>query len=110
MAMQIKTLRVLITARDDGALAALLGEHRLDTLGTPKRREDGAVTVQALVSEDRVNRLKGTGVTIDVLDRDAGATGRARQKQVGKGDRFKGKNRVPRGLGRKVKEGGREGS
>lgn len=110
MAMQSKTLRVLITARDDRALAALLGEHRLDTLGTPKRQESGAVTVQALVSEDRVDRLKEFRVTIGVLDRDAGATGRARQKQVGKGNRFTGKNRVPRGLGRKVKEGGREGS
>jgi hypothetical protein len=110
MAMQSKTLRVLITARDDRALAALLADHRLDTLGTPQRQEGGAVTVQALVSADRVDRLKEPGVTIGVLDRDAGATGRARQKQVGKGNRFTGKNSVPRGLGRKVKEGGRERS
>lgn len=110
MAMRSKTLRVLITAPDGRALAALLGEHPLDTLGTPRRREDGAVMVQALVLEDRLDRLKQYGVTIGVLDRDAGATGRARQKQVGKGNRFKGKNRVPRGFGRKVKEGGREGS
>lgn len=108
MAMRSRILRILITAPDDRALGALLGEQRLDTLDTPKRREDGAVTVQALVSEDRVGRLKEYGVTIGVLDRDAGATGRARQKQVGKGNRFEGKNRVPRGLGRKVKEGGRD--
>jgi hypothetical protein len=108
MATRSKILRIQITAANPETLGALLGEYRLHLFGGgPKRDEGGTVSVHALVPEDQVKGLNKYGVTIDILDADAVATARARQKQVGKGNRFKGKNRVPRGLGRKVKEGGR---
>jgi hypothetical protein len=106
MATRIKTLRIRITARDRRTLDALLGEHRLDVLeGGARPRADGTVSIEALVPDDQVKRLRKLKVTIAVLDKDAGATGRARQKEVGKGNPF-GETGVPRGLGRKVKEGG----
>lgn len=109
MATRSKILRIQITAADPETLGALLREHRLYLFGGgPKRHEGGTVGLHALVSEDQVKRLKKYGVKIDILDADAGATARARQKEVGKGNPFVGKNRVPRGLGRKVKEGGHD--
>ena len=105
MTTRIKTQRVRITARDRRALESLLAEHPLDILGGGVRQqEDGTVYVEALAPEDRVKRLRKQKVTITVLDKDAGATGRARQKEVGKGDPFG--SGVPRGLGRKVRESG----
>jgi hypothetical protein len=108
MATRSKILRIQITATDPETLGALLSEYRLHLFGGgPKRDEGGTVSVHALVPEDQVKGLKKYAVKIDILDADAGATARARQKEVGKGDPFVGKNRVPRGLGRKLKEGGR---
>jgi hypothetical protein len=108
MATRDKILRILITAADRDALNEVFREHRLDLLGGgPKQGEGGAVSVQALVPEEQVKRLKTYRVKIDILDADAAASGRARQRQFGKGNRFAGKNRVPRGLGRKIREGGR---
>ena len=107
MATRSKIMRVRITARDRRTLDALRGEHQLDVLeGSEKRRETGAASIEALVSDDQVKRLRKLKVTIDVLDKDAEATGRARQKEVGKGNPFGVGRGVPRGLGRKVKEGG----
>ena len=99
-----KILRILITARDKQTLSDLLRENPLDlACAGPRRLEGGAVSVEAYVPEDQVDRLRRYEVKVDVLD-DASATARARQKEVGRGNRFEGKDRVPRGLGRKVKE------
>lgn len=101
-----KILRILITARDRQRLSALLHENPLDlACAGPQRQEGGAVSVEAYVPRDQLDRLKQRGVKLDVLD-DASATARARQKEVGRGNRFSGKDRVPSGLGRKVKEDG----
>lgn len=106
MATRNKILHILITARDAEAMRALLREHPLDVAcGGPQRRADGTIAVEAYVPEDETDRLQKRGVEIQVLD-DATATGRARQKEVGKGNRFAGDQRVPRGLGRKVKGDG----
>jgi hypothetical protein len=109
MAARQKILRVLITVANHETLYRLRAELRLDLLGgAPKELEGGALSVQALVPDDQVKRLKEYGAKVDVLDADAVATGRAKQKYFGKGNRFEGKDRVPRGLGRKIREGGRE--
>jgi hypothetical protein len=103
-----KILRLLITARDAETLRALLREHPLDlSCGGPKQHEGGAVSVEAYVPENQVDRLRQHGMKIDILD-DASATARARQAEVGQGNRFAGENRVPRGLGRKVKGDGHD--
>jgi hypothetical protein len=100
-----ETMRILITAKDGDTLRALLRGRELDlACGGPKQREGGAVSIEAYVPEDRIDQLRVPGVKIDILG-DETATARERQKQVGKGNRFEG-GVVPRGLGRKVKEGG----
>lgn len=101
-----RILRIRITARDREALSALLRENALDlSCGGPKRQEGGVITLEAFVPEEELARLRRYPVEIEVIE-DASAKGRERQKEVGKGNRFEGK-RVPRGLGRKVKDGDR---
>jgi hypothetical protein len=105
MAARPTIQRILITAPDGAALRALLREHRLDlSCGGPKPLEGGAVSVEAYVPEDQVERLRAPGVKVDILG-DASAVARARQKEVGGGNRYVGEDAVPRGLGRKVREG-----
>jgi hypothetical protein len=104
MPTEEKILRVLISTREEQALRALLREHPLDlSCGGPRRHEGGGVSVEAYVPEPQLERLRRYPVKIDVLD-DASATARERRKEVGEGNRFEGEARVPRGLGRKVKE------
>ena len=105
MAEPKETMRILITAQDANTLRALLRGRELDlSCGGPKQREGGAVSIEAYVPEDQIDQLRVKGVKIDVLG-DETATVRERQKQVGKGNRFEG-GVVPRGQGRKVKDGG----
>jgi hypothetical protein len=100
-----EVMRILITAKDGNTLRALLRGRELDlNCGGPKEREGGAFSIEAYVPEDRIDELRVPGVKIDILG-DETATARERQKQVGKGNRFEG-GVVPRGQGRKVKEGG----
>jgi hypothetical protein len=102
-----RILRILITVREKEALTTLLRENPLDlSCGGPRRRADGVITVEAFVPEDELDRLRRYPVQIDVLE-DASATGRERQKEVGQGNRFEG-NKIPRGLGRKIKDDGHE--
>jgi hypothetical protein len=103
--MATRVMRILITTRDAAALNALLREHPLDTCCSgPRRDKSGIIRTDAYVPEDQIERLKRDGLTIEVI-RDETAAIRAAQEQVGKGNRFKGENRVPRGLGRKIKDG-----
>ncbi|HEX3529329.1 MAG TPA: hypothetical protein VH988_19905 [Thermoanaerobaculia bacterium] len=102
-----RILRILLTARDKEALAALLRENPLDlSCGGPRRRADGLITVEAFVPEGDLDRLRRYSVQVDVIE-DASAKGRERQKEVGQGNRFEGKI-TPRGLGRKIKDDGHE--
>ncbi|MEO6191739.1 MAG: hypothetical protein ABIS20_01915 [Thermoanaerobaculia bacterium] len=104
MPTEEKILRILITTREEQALRVLLRENPLDlSCGGPQRHPGGAVSVEAYVPEHQLERLRRYEAKIDILD-DASATARERQKEVGEGNRFEGEKRVPRGLGRKVKE------
>lgn len=104
MARRDKILRILLVAKDAETLRVLLEEQRLDlSCGGPRQQESGTVTVEAYLPEPQVERLgQYGGVKVEILD-DASATARERQKEVGRGNRFEGENRVPRGLGRKLK-------
>ena len=70
-------------------------------------READAVVIEVVVPEALVATMRERGLKVQVLY-DASARGRERQQEVGKGNRFEGKDRVPKGLGVKTKEGGRE--
>ncbi len=96
-----KIVRIGLTFRDRDALAKCRQEFRLDLGGGgPRRMPDGTVTTDAYVPEALLAKLKHAGVDFKVLE-DMTATGEARQKQVGKGDRFEGGKKAPRGLGKK---------
>jgi hypothetical protein len=82
-----------------------LSEHPQEPTRTT--RKDEIATVEVFVPEALLARVRERGLKVQVLY-DASARGRERQKEVGKGNRFEGKNRVPKGLGVKTKEGGRE--
>jgi|ERR1041384_4855249 hypothetical protein len=104
--MAARVMRILITTKDPEVLRALLREGPLDMgCAGPRIDRDGTIRTDAYVTEDRIERLRRDGLTIEVL-RDETAAIKAAQEQVGKGNRFEGENRVPRGLGRKTKGGG----
>ncbi|MGZ8305418.1 MAG: hypothetical protein ACXWU6_02290 [Allosphingosinicella sp.] len=97
-------MRVLITAPDRNILEKVLRDHPVDTGCTGGVSTDGAgVRIEAHVRQDAIERLQRSKVKVEVLG-NASAEGRERQDEVGRGNRFKGEARLPRGLGRKVKE------
>ncbi|MFB7667221.1 hypothetical protein ACFC1R_25315 [Kitasatospora sp. NPDC056138] len=96
-------LRVRVTATDPATLHALLREKRPDVGGRPSRGADESISVEAYVSPDEAEALQREGVTVQVIE-DASATGRARQAEVGQGNRYAAGEQVPRGLGLKVQD------
>lgn len=97
-------MRVLITAPDKRVLEKVLRDHPVDTGCTGGITSDGVgVRIEALVPEGALDQLHSEKVKVEVLG-NATATGRERQREVGRGNRFQGKDRIPRGLGRKVRE------
>lgn len=102
MASKSKILMVRVTARDARTMRALLGEHPLDvSCGGPQAMADGSVVANAQIEAGAIDRLRRPGIGIEVL---YDVEGRARRlaKQIGKGNRFLGNVRYPRGLGRLV--------
>ncbi|PSJ30391.1 hypothetical protein B7P34_02195 [Streptosporangium nondiastaticum] len=98
-----KILRVRVTAKDADTLRALLRAERPDVGGRPRTHADGSVGIDAYVSERKAAVLEQPGVTVTVVG-DATAVGKARQAEVGEGDRFADPSAVPRGLGDKVED------
>ncbi|MFB6613693.1 hypothetical protein ACIGFK_04545 [Streptomyces sp. NPDC085524] len=96
-------LRVLVTAKDAETLRAVLREARPDVGGRPREGDDGSFSIDAYVTPEQLSALERDGVSVTTLD-DAAATGRARQAEVGEGDRFAPEEEVPRGLALKVKD------
>jgi len=70
------------------------------------KREGNAIVLEAFVPERVGEEIKGRELQVEVLY-DAGARGRERQKEVGRGNRFTGDQRIPQGLGVKTREGPR---
>ncbi|GAA2716470.1 MULTISPECIES: hypothetical protein [Streptomyces] len=98
-----KILRVRVTAKDAETLRALLRDERPDVGGRPRTAADGSVGIDAYVPAEKAAALEHPGVTVRVVA-DATATGKARQAEVGEGDRFADPSAVPRGLGDKVED------
>lgn len=99
----MKTLQrkqVKLRAISLGALRYLVHQTPLDLdCGGPRRQLDGAVTITAFVTEqDIVDIRDAVGIEIlDIQDVD-----NSRHLEVGRGDRFYGGRRFPRGFGRKA--------
>ncbi|MGK4579709.1 hypothetical protein [Kitasatospora sp. HPMI-4] len=92
-----------MTATDPATLHTLLREKRPDVGGRPHRGADQSISIEAYVSPEEAEALERDGVTVRVLE-DATATGRARQAEVGQGNRYAARGQVPRGLGLKLQD------
>lgn len=103
MASKRKLLMVRITTSDARTMRALLGDQALDvSCGGPQSMAGGGVTVNAQIDAGAIGRLRRPGIGIEVLY-DVQTRMRKLAKEIGKGNRFLGKDRYPRGLGRVVK-------
>ncbi|GAA3029237.1 hypothetical protein GCM10020000_02240 [Streptomyces olivoverticillatus] len=107
---QERLLHVRVTASDAETLRTLLREERLDVGGRPRAAGAGnEMSIEAFVPEGRAEYLGDRdGIVVHVL-KDATATGLARQAEVASGNRFAAPDKVPHGLGEKVKDEGQEG-
>jgi hypothetical protein len=93
-------------------LAQLLREFELDVgCRHPhvQPNPDRTATLRAYVTEDRIRELRAAGYTLEKGE-NVSALGRARQAEVGKGDRFEGGRQPPRGLGIKGRGEGPKGA
>ncbi len=97
-----KRFHVRIEAGDAESLQTLPMDQ-LDTvcMGGRELRADGTIVFEALVPEPVLKDI-GDRVNVEVLA-DMTKEGRERQKEVGRGNRFKGDDWIPRGLGKKVR-------
>jgi hypothetical protein len=67
----------------------------------PRRQKDGQIIGEAYVTPQQLAALKKIkGCKLEVIE-DAIEVGKKRQREVGKGDRFEGGKKAPRGIGRK---------
>jgi hypothetical protein len=90
--------QVHITARDVETLREVLREHRLDLAGGVRWGGEGQAGIDAYVSVEELRTLESLPVSVEVIA-DATAVGEARQREVGKGNRFGESGAVPEGLG-----------
>lgn len=104
MAAADKTLHVRIQADNVQALDRLpVTEMDRGCTGGIQTRPDGKVVVEAIVKESVLKKIKDRQLKVEVLA-DVAEEGKKRQREVGRGNRFTGENRVPRGLGKKIRE------
>jgi hypothetical protein len=95
--------RVVLFTRDREALARLLREQPLDVDHVHYDEVKKGIEADFYLNEDQIAGLKKAGWTLDVHE-NMSEIGRARQKEVAKGDRFRGGKVAPAGLGIKTKK------
>ena len=102
-----KTLHVRIQARNEEALRELpISQMDRGCMGGVQTLPDGSMVLEAFVQEAVLKKIKDRRVKVQVLA-DVAEEGKKKQKQVGRGNRFTGENWIPRGLGKKVRDGGK---
>lgn len=92
--------RVLLSAPDRESLAKLVRQRGLDIDHSHPRKGKEA-EIQAYLTQSQIDELKKEGWKLKV-EQNLSEIGRQRQKEVGKGDRFKGGKIAPKGLGKKT--------
>lgn len=112
MPPQDKKYRVRFRASELEALHELpLKDIDMGCMGGFRKQDDGSYALEAVVSETVLEKVKEKRrVRVEVvadLDEEAERAKQIKDRQVGEGNRYKGENRIPRGLGKKVREGGR---
>jgi hypothetical protein len=113
MPPQDKKFRVRFRAPELKALLELpLNEIDMSCMGGFRKQDDGSYALEAVVSDPVLAKVRDRRpVRIEILSDLDDELERARQTkepQVGEGNRYTGENRIPRGLGKKVRDGGRQ--
>jgi hypothetical protein len=95
--------RVALRAPDRATLAKIVREFGLDIDHQHPAEDDRAkeVRIDAFLTQREIDLLKSRDLELRVGE-NLSAVGRERQKEVGKGDRFKGGKTRPKGLGKKT--------
>lgn len=96
---------VVLYAPDRESFARLLRQEVLDVGPVHTRPDTKEIEVHLYAGEEQIKKLKKDGWKLDVRE-NLSEVGRKRQKEVGKGDRFKGGKVPPKGLGKKARKGG----
>jgi hypothetical protein len=111
MAPHDKMYRVRIRASELESLHKLpLGEIDIGCMGGFRKQDDGTYALEAVVPEGVLEKVKDRPVAVEIvadLDHEAEQARQMKDRQVGEGNRFTGEQRIPRGLGKKVREGSR---
>ena len=109
---QDKKYRVRFRASELNALHELpLNEIDMSCMGGFRKQDDGSYALEAVVSEAVLAKVRERSPVrteiISDLDEERARARQIKEPQVGEGNRYTGENRIPRGLGKKVREGGR---
>jgi hypothetical protein len=109
MPPQDKKYRVRFRASALEALHELpLNEMDIGCMGGFRKQEDGSYALEAVASETVLEKVRERRpVRIEILsdlDEEVERARQIKEPQVGKGNRYTGENRIPRGLGKKVRE------
>jgi hypothetical protein len=87
-----------------------LSEFDIGCMGGFREQPDGSYVLDAVVPESVLKKLKTPRVEMDVVSDLQEEKARAKTlnpKHVGRGNRYEGKDWIPRGLGKKLTEGDR---
>ena len=94
-------VRIIIYSDSLEQLREIIGGEDLDlNCGGAKKTPDGEWTIEAYVPQKVANRLKKSGLRVEI-DKDFEKRLSARREEVGAEDRFQGGRKPPRGVGRK---------
>jgi hypothetical protein len=81
--------RIAISSQSGQAMTDLVRKHKIPVLDHGARQDkQGSHLVYAIVEEADIKRLRDAGYTVQQFE-DVDETGKARQKEVGQGDRYK---------------------
>lgn len=81
--------RITISSPSGPAMTDLVRKYNIPVLDHGARRGRGGIfATDAIVDETDIQRLRDAGYTVEQHD-DPDETGKARQKEVGQGDRYK---------------------
>jgi hypothetical protein len=81
--------RIIITSKDREAMLDLVRKHKVQVLDHGSRyTEASGYVVHAIAQTAEIQELKKAGYAVQQLD-DVDKTGKARQQEVGRGDRYK---------------------
>lgn len=79
---------IIINGRDAEAMLDLVRVHKINVLDHGQRRTREGFLVHAIADEADIQRLKDEGYEVEQRE-DVDETGRARQNEVGAGNRYK---------------------